>query len=196
VAGLGLESTGHFAELVELSRHLRRPGGTFGDRKAGAGEAIGGVCFAFGEEGLPVAFVAFRLTDGHRLGPGQAAHEAFQVSGVLAGGVDADVKMCPWLASNDLFKSVAQLGVAILRFDEIEGLESRLAIFSQEVCSVPIAGRVDTDSEGHSGGRVRLYFSRGHGKGSQKNTNGTVAARVRRASFDMDDPCDKRSGAA
>ncbi|HUY36279.1 MAG TPA: hypothetical protein VMV69_26310 [Pirellulales bacterium] len=172
-----------------------RLGGTFGDRKTGAGKAVGGVRFAFGKEGLPVAFVAFRLTDGHRLGPGQAAYETFQVRGVLAGGVDADVKMRPWLAGDDFFKSVAQLGVAILRFDEIEGLESRLAIFSQEVCSVPVAGRVDTDSEGHRGGRVRLYFNRGHGK-APKNMNGTVAARVRRASFDMDDPCDERSIAA
>ena len=90
---LGLQAAGDFAQQGQAGRHGRGGVGQFDDGEACHGLAFGVVGGAFGEVGLLVILVAFGLADGQGQGQGQAAEEVFEIGGILAGGVDADVEV-------------------------------------------------------------------------------------------------------
>ena len=71
----------------------RRGVGLLDDGEAGHGLALGVVGGAFGEVRLLIILVAFGLADGEGHGQVEAAEELFEIGGVLAGGVDADVEV-------------------------------------------------------------------------------------------------------
>ena len=75
--------------------HRRGRGGVglFDDGEAGHGLAFGVVGGAFGEVGLLIVLVAFGFADGEGHGQVEAAEELFEIGGILAGGVDADVEV-------------------------------------------------------------------------------------------------------
>jgi hypothetical protein len=63
------------------------------DGEAGHGLALGVVGGALGEMRLLIILVALGLTDGQSHGQVEAAKELVEIGGVLAGGIDAHVKM-------------------------------------------------------------------------------------------------------
>ncbi len=67
------------------------PGNSDGEARHGlAFRVVGG---AFGEMGLLIILVPLRLADGQGHGQLKAAKEVFEIGGVLAGGVDANVEV-------------------------------------------------------------------------------------------------------
>ena len=65
----------------------------FDDGEAGHGLALGVVGGALGEVGLLIILVALGLADGDGHGQAEAAEELFEIDGVLASGIDADVEV-------------------------------------------------------------------------------------------------------
>ena len=90
---LGLQPA---ADLAEQDRGGRGRGsgvGPFDDSEASHGLALGVVGGAFGEVGLPIILVAFGFADGEGHRQIEAAEELLEIDGILASGIDADVKM-------------------------------------------------------------------------------------------------------
>ena len=65
----------------------------FDDGEAGHGLALGVVGGALGEVGLLIVLVPLGLADGDGHRQVEAAEELLEVGGILAGGIDADVKV-------------------------------------------------------------------------------------------------------
>jgi len=93
LADLCLQPAGNLTQGVKLLRHARCVLGAFDDGIAGLAIAVRHIRFPLGEVRSAVALVASRFAHGDGLGERQLAEEGLQISGVLAGGVDADVKM-------------------------------------------------------------------------------------------------------
>ena len=90
---LGLQAAGDLAQQDHGRGGSRRGVGLFDDGEAGHGLALGVVGGALGEMGLLVILVAFGLADGEGHGQVEAAEELFEIGGVLAGSIDAHVKV-------------------------------------------------------------------------------------------------------
>jgi hypothetical protein len=126
--------------------------------EAGHGLALRVVGGALGEVGLLVVLVALGLADGQRHGQGQAAEEVFQVGGVLAGGVDADVEVGLGVLPAQLLQALLQGLVAGPAFQDGHRLGGRLAVGAQERDAVAVAGGIATDVDtvqGTNGGHGR-----------------------------------------
>ena len=91
--GSGLQKRDRVAELPEFRRVVRRGGGPLDHGEARAGQALGGISFAFVEVNLAVSLVPRRLPDGDRGVPVETVKPLQQVLGILTGGVDADVQI-------------------------------------------------------------------------------------------------------
>ena len=132
--------------------------GLFDDGEAGHGLALGVVGGAFGEVGLLIVLVAFGLADGNGHGQAEAAEELFEIGGVLAGGIDADVEMGLGMLFMQLVEAILQGLVAGAVFHHGEGLGGGLAIGPEEGDAMAVASGVDADAdavEGRSGGHGR-----------------------------------------
>jgi hypothetical protein len=122
-------------------------------------------------------FVSCRFTDTKREREGQASQVTLQVCGVLAGGIDTNVKMNVGLARCDFFQGLAQLRITFGRFGDAQIRGRALAIGVEEGDLVKIPMRVDSYAhhglrgltlrhhrnslKGDSRGFPRLSFDRG-----------------------------------
>ena len=119
----------------------------FDDGEAGHGLALGVVGGAFGEVGLLVILVAFGLADGQGHGQVEAAKEVFEIGGVLAGGVDADVEVGLGMLLVEMFETILQGLIAGLVFDDGERFGGGLAIGPEEGDAMAVACGVDADAD-------------------------------------------------
>ena len=121
--------------------------GQLDDGEACHGLAFGVVGGAFGEVRLLVVLVAFGLADGQGDGQGQAAQEVFEIGGVLAGGVDADVEVGLGMLLVQLLQTFVEGLVAGSAFEDGHGLGGGLAIGAQEGDAMAVACGVDADAD-------------------------------------------------
>ena len=94
---LGFQATGDLAQEDHRRRGGWRGVGLFDDREAGHGLALGVVGGALGEVGLLIILVALGLADREGHGQVQAAEKQLEVDGILAGSIDAHVKVSMWI---------------------------------------------------------------------------------------------------
>lgn len=123
--------------------------------------------------GLLVILVAFRLADGQGQGQRQASQEVFEVGGVLAGGVDADVEVGLGVLPVQRLQAFLQGLVTSPALEDGHGLGGRLAIGAQEGDAMAVARGVDADADAVQGN------DGGH-EGSPCNEGGTPARRPAR----------------
>ena len=136
----------------------RRGVGSLDDGEAGHGLALGVVGGAFGEVGLLIILVALGLADGQGHGQVEAAEELFEIGGVLAGGVDADVEVGLGMLLVQLSQAFLQGLIAVAVLHDGERLGGRLAIGPEEGDAMTVACGVDADAdavEGRGGGHGR-----------------------------------------
>ena len=72
------------------------------------GDAFRFIGLAFGEVSLLIVEVAFGFADRKGHGERQTAQKAFQIVGILSGGIDADVKMGVRMLLVELLQTLAQ----------------------------------------------------------------------------------------
>ena len=140
------------------ARRRRRGVGLLDDGEAGHGLALGVVGGAFGEVGLLIVLVAFGLADGDGHGQVEAAEEVFEIGGVLAGGIDADVEVGLGMLLMQLLEAFLQGLIAGAVLHHGERLGGRLAIGPEEGDAMTVACGVDADAdavEGRGGGHGR-----------------------------------------
>ncbi len=121
--------------------------GQFDDGEARHSLAFRVVGGAFGEMGLLIILVPLRLADGQGHGQLKAAKEVFEIGGVLAGGVDANVEVRLRMLCVQLFEALLQRCIAGSAFKNGDGLGGRLAIGAQEGNTMAVAGGVDADAD-------------------------------------------------
>ena len=119
----------------------------FDDGKTGHGLAFGVVGGAFGEMGLLIVFVAFGLADGQGHGQAEAAEESLEVSGILAGGVDADVEMGLGVLAMEIFQAGLEGVVAGAVFLDGKGFGRGEAIGAEEGDAMAVACGIDADAD-------------------------------------------------
>ena len=101
--------------------------------------------------GLLIILVAFGLADGDGHGQVEAAEELFEIDGVLAGGIDADVEVGLRMLFVQLIKALLQGLIAGAVLHHGQRLGGRLAIGSEEGDAVTVACGVDTDADAVQG---------------------------------------------
>ena len=101
----------------------------------------------FGEVGLLVVLVAFGFADRQGHGQGQATQELFQVAGVLAGGIDADVEVRLRMLLVQMLQALLKSLIAGLVFQDGEGLGGGLTIGPEEPDAMAVACGVNADAD-------------------------------------------------
>ena len=155
---LGLQAAGDFAQQDHGRGRGWRGVGLLDDGEAGHGLALGVVGGAFGEVGLLIILVALGLADGQGHGQVEAAEELFEIDGVLAGGIDADVEVSLGMLLMQLLQAFLQGLIAGAVLHHGERLGGRLAIGPEEGDTMTVACGVDADAdavEGRGGGHGR-----------------------------------------
>ena len=179
---LGLQAAGDFAEQVQGRWDGRGGLGLFDDGEACHGLAFGVVGGAFGEVGLLVVLVAFGLADGDGQRQGEAAEEVFEIGGVLAGGIDADVEVGLGMLLVQLFEALLEGLIAGVVLEDGEGLGGGLAIGAEEGDTMAVACGVDADAdavEGSGGsGAIGDSPNRVNSGAAQKPREGRIVTRA------------------
>ena len=119
----------------------------FDDGEAGHGLALGVVGGAFGEVRFPIILVALGFADGEGHGQVEAAEELFEIGGVLAGGVDADVEVSLGMLFMQLLQAFLQGLIAGAVLHHGERLGGRLAIGPEERDTMTVACGIDSDAD-------------------------------------------------
>jgi hypothetical protein len=121
---------------------------------------------------LLIVLVAFGLADGQGHRQVEPTQEGFEVGGVLAGSVDADVEVGLRVLLLQALQAFVQGLVAGAVFQDGEGLGSGLAVRAQEGNAVTVACGVDADADtvedlcgGHGG--TPQQVSKGRPEGQQ-----------------------------
>jgi hypothetical protein len=104
---------------------------------------VGGV---FGEVGFLIILVAFGFADGDGHGQVEAAEKLLEISGVLSGGVDADVKLSRGMLQMQLAEAILQSLVAFAVFQDGKWRGCGAAIGSEEGDAMAVTSGVDTDT--------------------------------------------------
>jgi hypothetical protein len=76
----------------------------------------------------------------------------FEVGSVLAGGVDADVEVGVGMLLVELLEALLELQVALVVFEDGEGLGSGKAVGAEEGDAVAVASSIDADTDAVEGG--------------------------------------------
>ncbi len=147
LARLAFEAAGDLTQGLHGRRQFGSSRGMFVEREAGHGEAVNRIGLALGVDGLAVLAIAGRFADRDGRGIRQPAQERFEVGGVLAGGVDADVEVGLGVPLGHLLKSLLQLLVALGGLGKIKGLAGRLQVGVQEGDVVGVACGVEADAD-------------------------------------------------
>ncbi len=108
--------------------------------------ALSVVALAFGEVGFLIIFVAFGFADGDCHGQVEAAEKLLEVSGVLSGGVDADMKLSRGMLHVQLVEAILQSLVAFAVFQDGDWRCGGAAIGSEEGDAMAVTSGVDTDT--------------------------------------------------
>ena len=148
---LSLQAAGNLAEQDHRGGRRRRGGRLLDDGEACHGMAFGIVAGAFGEVRFLIVLVAFGLADRQGHGQAEAAQEVFEIGGVLAGGIDADMEMGLGMFLMQLIEALLQGPIAGLVFQDGKGLGGGLAIGPEEGDAMAVACGVDADADAVEG---------------------------------------------
>ena len=97
-----------------------------------------------------IILVAFGFADGNRLVNIECVQEALQVCGILTCRVDANMEMNFVMLLCQLFKSLLQLTVSLMRLAEPKRLDGELTVLPEEGDMVSIACGIKTNADGHN----------------------------------------------
>ena len=152
--------------------------------------------------GLLIILVALGFADGNGQWQSQAAQEAFEVDGILASRVDADMEIRLGMLALQTFELLAQGLIAGLSLHDRDGLSRRLAIRSEEGNAMAVTRGINADADTVEGTRGRRGHS-SHGSTPQEDKRWEAtkdeasdrdgARELPPANLWRGDPCDERS---
>lgn len=175
--GSGLEAPGDLAELPQFVGQVSDGPRLFVDGIASDSASLDGIRLLVAEEGGSIVLVAIGIATGNgegailakglRMGRvGERVEEVEEVVGILADGVEANVKMNGAALGDDGVEASAEFGIAVGILGEGAFGGGVLEVVAKEHGVVAIASGVGADPDGASGrfGSPSASWRRGTGR--------------------------------
>jgi hypothetical protein len=96
---------------------------------------------------FPIVFVALGFSDRESHGQVEAADELLEIDGILASGVDANVKVSLGMLPMQFAEAIFQGLVALAVLHDSQGCRGGRAIGSEERNAMAVTGSVDPDTD-------------------------------------------------